>query len=121
METIKLQGEMGKITFSPSKVSRRLIKRIEKELKRLISTPENYMNADEMRAILKKKDPLIGTPGGTLKAYRTRAELTQLMLSKKSAIKQSHLSEMECNKRPIGVKVAKKLAQVLKCDYRRLL
>lgn len=79
------------------------------------------MTASEIESILKEKDPLIGTPGGTLKAYRARERVTQVVLAKKSGIKQGHISEMEKNKRPVGPKVAKKLAKILCCNYRRLL
>ena len=121
METIKIEGEAGKISFVPSHISHAKILKIERELKKIISASEDYMSAAEMRSILKKKDTLIGTPGGAIKAYRSRGGLTQHTLAKKARIRQSHLSEMEQNKRSIGVKVAQKLAKVLKCDYRRFL
>lgn len=121
METIEIYGGAGKIVYTPSDISPKEIKKIEKKLRKLVSCPKGYITADEMIAILKKRDPLIGTLGGTLKGYRAREELTQQMLAKKAGIKQSHLSEIERNKRPIGVKVAKKLAKALNCDYRRLL
>ena len=79
------------------------------------------MTVGEMRSLLKKKDPLIGTTGGTLRAYRERKEMTQRELARKSGTQQGHLSEMEQNRRPIGVKVARRLAKVLRCDYRRFL
>ena len=121
METIRVEGEAGRIDFIPSHISHAKIVKIERQLKKIVLASENYMSASEMRAILKKKDPLISTPGGAIRAYRAREEMTQEMLAKKSSIKQGHISEMEQNKRPIGVKVAKKLAQVLRCDYRRFL
>ncbi len=61
------------------------------------------------------------TPGYYLRAYRIKADLTQAELAKKLNIKQHHVSEMEHNKRSIGKTLAKKLATVLNCDYRRLL
>lgn len=61
------------------------------------------------------------TPGYLLKAYRNRADLTQVQLAKKTKVKQHHISEMEHNKRPIGKKLAKTIADVLRCDYRELL
>lgn len=121
MEAIKIRGEAGIIKFVPARISHAKILKIEKQLKKIVEASENYMTAGEMRTILKRKDPLIGTPGGAIRAYRTREEMTQSMLAKKSGIKQSHISEMEKNKRAIGVKVAKKLANVLHCDYQRFL
>ena len=61
------------------------------------------------------------TPGYYLRLYRLRAELTQATLADQLAIRQHHLSEMEHNKRPIGKAMAKKLAAILDCDYRKLL
>ena len=61
------------------------------------------------------------TPGYYLWIYRHRADFTQVMLAKKLGIRQHHLSEMEHNKRSIGKELAKKLADVLNCDYRKFL
>lgn len=60
------------------------------------------------------------TPGYFLRLYRHRADLTQAQLAEKVNVKQHHLSEMENNKRPIGKKLAKQLAEVLDFDYRKL-
>ena len=56
-----------------------------------------------------------------LRAYRTREGLTQKRLAEFTGIPQHHISEMENGKRSIGKERAKKLAEVLHCDYRRLL
>jgi DNA-binding XRE family transcriptional regulator len=61
------------------------------------------------------------TPGYYLRLYRKRADLTQAALAKKVDVLQHDLSEMEHNKRPIGKATAKKLAQVLDCDYRKFM
>lgn len=61
------------------------------------------------------------TPGYTLRLYRKRAELTQAELAEQTGLRQHHLSEMENNKRVLGKANAKKLAEVLDCDYRKLL
>lgn len=121
METIRIEGEAGVVRFEPSHISHAKLVKIEHGLRKLVGASDDYMSADEMRAILKEKNPLIGTPGGMIKGYRAREELTQQQLAKKAGLKQGHLSAMERNKRPIGVKVAKRLAKVLKCDYRRFL
>jgi plasmid maintenance system antidote protein VapI len=44
--------------------------------------------------------------------------MTQQVLAELLDIRQSHLSEMENSKRPIGKNMAKKLAKVFGCDYR---
>lgn len=121
METIRIEGEAGVVRFEPSHISHEKLLKIEKGLRKLVEASDNYMSAHDMRAVLKKRDPLIGTPGGTIRGYRVREGLTQLLLAKKAGLMQGHLSAMEQNKRPIGVKVAKRLAKALRCDYRRFL
>lgn len=61
------------------------------------------------------------TPGYFLRLYRLRAEFTQAALAEKAGMRQHHLSEMEHNKRPIGKVLARNLAKLLRCEYRKLL
>lgn len=61
------------------------------------------------------------TPGYYLKIFRIREDLTQVKLASLLEIKQHHLSEMEHNKRSIGKKLAKQIAEILNIDYRKLL
>jgi len=56
-----------------------------------------------------------------LRAYRNREGLTQKQLAELTGIPQHHISEMENGKRSIGKERAKRLADALHCDYRRLL
>lgn len=56
-----------------------------------------------------------------LRAYRHREGLTQKQLAELTGIPQHHISDMENGKRTIGKERARKLAQALHCDYRRLL
>ena len=83
---------------------------------------EEVLSSDEHSEFLKSI-----TPGGKLttglrlKAYRLREDLTQVELSKKCQIPQANISAMENGSRTIGLHTAKKLAQILKCDYRVLI
>ena len=61
------------------------------------------------------------TAGYYLRVYRQRANLTQMELAKQTGIHQHHLSEIENNKRVIGKVNAKKLAEILNCDYHKFL
>ena len=70
---------------------------------------------------LRKKNTMMGTPAGALKAYRLREGLSQAELAKKAGLKQHHISEMEKGKRGIGAKSAKALAKVLNCKLEKLL
>ena len=57
-------------------------------------------------------------PSVCLRGARNREELTQRQLAEMTGIPQRHISEMENGKRPIGKETARKLAEVLKVDYR---
>ena len=57
-------------------------------------------------------------PATLLRAARYRANLTQKNLADRLGVRQHHLSEMENGKRPVGKQMAKRLAEIFKCDYR---
>ena len=59
--------------------------------------------------------------GLMLRGSRHKAEMTQVDLAKALGISQHHISEMENGKRPIGKVMAKRLAEIFKCDYRKFL
>lgn len=65
-----------------------------------------------------KEDEL---PSVFLSGARYREGLTQVELAERSGIPRRHISEMENGKRPIGKANARKLAEVLNIDPRRLL
>ena len=53
-----------------------------------------------------------------LRGARKREALTQKALAHLVGVSQVHISEMENGKRPIGKALAKRLARVLKVNYR---
>jgi ribosome-binding protein aMBF1 (putative translation factor) len=53
-----------------------------------------------------------------LRGARKREALTQKGLAQLVGISQTHISEMEHGKRPIGKDMARRLAKVLKVNYR---
>ncbi|OGQ23373.1 MAG: hypothetical protein A3I05_05410 [Deltaproteobacteria bacterium RIFCSPLOWO2_02_FULL_44_10] len=59
--------------------------------------------------------------GSALRGARFKEEMTQIELARKLKITQSDLSKMEHGKRPIGKKMARRLAKVLNIDYRLFL
>ena len=63
----------------------------------------------------------IKRPATVLRGLRHRENLTQKQLAEKLAIRQHHLSEMENGKRPIGKEMAKKLAEILRSDWKMFL
>ena len=56
--------------------------------------------------------------GSAIRGLRLREGLTQEQLARLLGIKRTNLSEMENGKRAIGKNMAKRLAQVLKTDYK---
>lgn len=56
-----------------------------------------------------------------LRGIRLREGYTQKELGKLVGVKQNNISAMEKGKRPIGKALAKKLAEVLRTDYRMFL
>jgi len=56
--------------------------------------------------------------GVALKGARAKAGLSQNELADKLKIPQSHISDMEHGRRPIGKKMAKRLADVLGVGYK---
>jgi DNA-binding XRE family transcriptional regulator len=62
------------------------------------------------------------TPGKVLRAYRTRENLTQEGLGQRiGGVPRQHISGMESGTRTIGREMAKRLAEVLRFDYRKIL
>lgn len=57
-------------------------------------------------------------PAAALRGARYKEDMTQKELADRLDVRQSHLSEMENGKRPIGKNMAKKLASVFNCDFR---
>jgi transcriptional regulator with XRE-family HTH domain len=53
-----------------------------------------------------------------LRGARKREALTQKELARLAGVSQTHVSEMEHGKRPIGKDMARRLATVLKVNYR---
>ena len=56
--------------------------------------------------------------GAALRGFRLREGWTQTQLANKIDMNQANLSKMEHGKRPIGKKIAKRLASIFKTDYR---
>lgn len=121
-EALKIHHELGDVVVTPSgKVNRTRLKKM------IRATLDEYADSDRVpaeavhRAARQRHGADYQTPGYYLRLYRQRADLTQAALAKKIAVLQHHLSEMEHNKRPIGKAMAKKLARVLDCEYRKFL
>ncbi len=121
-QALKIHHDLGDVVLKPSgKVNQARLKKM------ICSTLDQYLAEDRVLAKTLHAEAKhrhgnhYRTPGYYLRLYRQRAELTQVQLADKAGIRQHHLSEMENNKRVLGKVNAKKLAESLDCDYRKLL
>lgn len=73
------------------------------------------------REVFKDEIEAYGEGGLMLRGSRHKAEMTQIDLAEALGISQHHISEMENGKRSIGKEMAKRLAAIFKCDYRKFL
>lgn len=84
-----------------------------------------YVKSDSVpwREVFKEDLEKHGEIGVYLRGLRRREGLTQLQLAKAlgSGVSQHHISEMENGKRKISIAMAKRLATILRTDYRLLL
>lgn len=69
--------------------------------------------------------PELGDPAqraaSLLRGSRYKEGMTQMELAGILGIRQSHLSEMENARRPIGKNMARRLGEIFACDYRMFL
>ncbi len=80
-----------------------------------------FIDGDEVINKLKKQIKDHNSIGFNIRVYRNRLDMTQEELAKKTKMAQGDVSKFENNKLVPGVRVAKKLAKVLKCDYHEFL
>ena len=67
---------------------------------------------------IRKLDTKYSQAGACLQGARVKEGLTQVELAKALSISQTNLSKMELGKRPIGKRMAHRIAKVLNVDYR---
>jgi ribosome-binding protein aMBF1 (putative translation factor) len=79
---------------------------------------EKLIPAEEVFPILKDDK---ARPGAMLRASRSMKNWTQTELAERLKIRRNHLSEMESAKRTIGKNMAKKMAKIFQCDFRRFM
>ena len=119
---LKIHHDLGDVVLKPSgKVNQARLKKM------IRTTLDQYLAEDRVPArtlhdeAKQRYGDAYRTPGYYLRLCRQRAELTQAELADMTGIRQHHISEMENNKRVLGKANAKKLAEILDCDYRKLL
>lgn len=121
-QTLKIQHNLADVVIKPSGQVN------QSRLKQMIrSTLDQYLLEDCIpaqvahEAAKKRHGEYYRTAGYYLRVYRQRRALTQAALAERTGMRQHHLSEMENNKRVIGKANARKLAEILDCDYSKLL
>lgn len=109
---IETPGKTKKSTFVPAK-----------HLQKLEDFLQKYGESDSIswETLAKERIAKYKKPGLALRGARYREGLSQKELSKRTGISQENISKMENGQRPIGEKVAKKLAKALKIDYELLI
>lgn len=58
------------------------------------------------------------SPAKVLRGFRGRDGITQIELAERLGISQNRVSEMESGKRPISVKMARKLSEIFETSYK---
>lgn len=86
-------------------------------LKGAIGVDDDMIRAEESET-LKKLDQKYTRAGACLQGSRFKEGLSQVELANKLGIPQTNVSAMELGKRPIGKKMAHRLAKVLNINYR---
>ena len=99
---------------------------LRKSIPGITITPAVSADDDEQYEEIKDSDwykriKELTRPGDVLRIRRENADMTQAQLSEKSGVAIPNISLMEAGKRPIGPRVAKKLASALDIDYKDLL
>lgn len=97
----------------PREKARTLLKLIQEY--EVEADDEALIPADEVFRDVHKK---YGKAGSLLRGLRAREELTQVELAEKLGVPQTDVSQIETGKRPIGKKMAERIAKIFKMDYR---
>jgi len=108
---IEMPGKAKKFTFVPAKHLQKLEDFLEK-YGESESIPWEELAKDQIAKYKKS--------GLALRGARYREGLSQKELSKRTGISQENISKMENGHRTIGEKVAKKLANILRIDFKLL-
>ena len=104
-------GRRYRLTPSKAKVVLKLIQELAVD----DDNESELVPADEVFKDLHKK---YGKGGSVVRGMRAREGLTQVELAEKIGVPQTDISQIENGKRPIGKKMAERLAKVFNSDYR---
>ena len=110
-------GESTEITFT---VPNEMVDNVTAIIQNILSLTQKKsgeeIEDDKVYPIEQFMDEI--TPGRALLGLRYREDLTQKQFAEKLGIKQSHVSEMENNRRPISLQMAKKISKIFGVGYK---
>jgi ribosome-binding protein aMBF1 (putative translation factor) len=112
-EIVSIGGERFKVPKETAKAVLVL-------LKSKFESEDDIIIANESNTV-RSLDERFTSPGACLQGARIKEGLSQVDLAEKLKISQTNLSKMELGKRPIGKIMAKRIASILKVDYRLFL
>ena len=98
-------------------IPRKVAKQYRLDVKKAIHR-EGNVSAEE---IFDQWDQQTGKASALLKGLRSRENLTQVEFANKIGVTQANLSKMEHGTRPIGKKIAKRIADAFSTNYRYFL
>ena len=110
-------GESTEITFT---VPNEMVDNVTAIIQNILSLTQKKsgeeIEDDKVYPIEQFMDEI--TSGRALLGLRYREDLTQKQFAEKLGIKQSHVSEMENNRRPISLQMAKKISKIFGVGYK---
>lgn len=111
MDNRRTWSDMAAEQFKGSP-SGRLASPLVEQQNMIVVTCHGYINVEDLDWF--KEFKANENPGGNLKFYRTRDNLTQTQLAEKLGTTRQDVSGMERNSHPISKKTAKKLENLFK-------
>lgn len=93
-----------------AEVIRNVLKFAGHKVKQISATGEEWIPAEEVFPD--------ASPAMVFRGLRTREDLTQAEMAARLGVSQNAISEMESGKRPISVKMAKRIEEEFKSPYR---
>jgi ribosome-binding protein aMBF1 (putative translation factor) len=112
--TIKIGQGQTEVVLLPKDAANNLLLFI-KQCQPALQAKEDSIKIEDIEPKMKN---LALRTASILRGARYKENMTQVDLAKKLKITQSDLSKMEHGKRPIGKKLAQRIASILKVDYR---
>lgn len=104
--------------IAPFKVAKKYKTQLKKLFAEITGQHDAPAPGENIEAFLKRIDPEIDSPIGTIKGLLGLYGWTQKDLAKKSGLTPSMICDILKGRRAIGVTTAKKLGKALQKDYR---